>query len=283
MARVYEKGEKIENYTVEGLKTIGDCAISYFALNQEGDLRFLKIYKSPTKRSAAVFQRFVDHQLFLKKKLDKITCAETILEVFELENAFHCQVKEFINGSDLSSYLSGSALTHDERIHTAYNIVNALMQIHEHGIVHADLKKEHIFIEEASGDVGSPNVRLIDFDFSRIPDLHEPVYCVASPDYASPEYLRGEKVDFGSDVFALGIILFELFCDEYPYAVSRGATEYVNLALNHDIKTKPIFINPLIGGELSEFLIRMLNPNKLERPDIKELHEVLIYKRNSLV
>ncbi len=283
MARVYEKGENIHNYTIEDLKTIGDCAISYFAHNEAGERVFLKIYKSPTRRAAALFQQFIDQQLFLKEKLDHIDGAETILEVLELESAFHCQVKEFIIGDDLSCYLSENSLAHEEKVHLALNIVKALMQIHEHGIVHADLKKEQIFVEKDTEFRGLQNIRIIDFDFSRIPELHEPVYRVATPYYASPEYLRGETVDFSSDIFALGIILFELFCDEYPYAISKGNTEYVTLALNHDIKTKPIFLNPRIGSELSELFIRMLHPDKHERPGIKELDQIFMHARDSLV
>lgn len=282
MARVYEKGEKIQSYTIEGLKAIGDCAMSYFAHDESGEKVFLKIYKSPTKRYAAVFQQFVEQQLFLKEKLDHIENAETILEVMEIENAFHCQVKEFINGIDLSGYLIEKQLAHDEKITLALHIVNSLMQIHENGIVHTDLKKEQIIVEKPSDHTGLPTIRLIGFDFSRIPQVHEPVYRLATPNYASPEYLRNEPADFSSDVFALGIILFELFCNEYPYNIHTRTIDYATLALNHRIKAKPIFINSEIGGDLSELVYHMLNPNKHKRPNISEIQEALIRARNSL-
>lgn len=279
MARLYARGEKINNYIIDKLIDVGEFSLAYSAFNDDGDKRFLKLFKSPNASTVSKFRSFVEHQRILKEKLDDIINAETIYEVFEVEDMFHCQIKEFLIGETLNDFIVSNNPSINERLQLSLALIEAIKQIHQAGIVHTDLKKEHVFITSGYGCDDEHNIRIIDFDFSRIPNHCEPAYSVTTPFYSSPEHLKGETVDFDSDVFSLGIILYELLCNDYPYEVEKGPADYPNKVMQHAIRNKPYFINPRIGVEFSDMIICMLHPEPRIRPSLQEVHNTIIDDR----
>jgi serine/threonine protein kinase len=278
MARLYSKGERIKNYTIEKMIEDGEFSTSYSAFDETKTKVFFKVYKSPTGAYLNLFDPFIEQQRFLKDKLEKITTVETINELFEIkDNTFHCQVKEFIDGCDLLKYLAENNPDHEKRVLLAIMIVHALIQIHKAGIIHTDLKKEQIFVIEEKWPDKKIKIKITDFDFSRIPGKFEPAYPVTSPYYSSPEFFKDKKIEYASDVFSLGIILYELLCCENPYDAD-GPDDYMQKVLNYQVKERPNFLNPKLGGELSELIMQMLNPEKGNRPGLEEVYNSLTGK-----
>lgn len=274
MAIIYRKDDKIKDYIIDSVLEDGEYATSYIALDETGKKVFLKVYKSPTAVLKDEFEPFIAQQQYLKDLLNSLPLAETILELFEIDDMFHCQVKEFLEGADLADYLSDNVLDMDARRFIASMIVYALIDIHKSGIIHADLKKEQIFVKEDKDLKNGLSIKIIDFDFSRIPDKYDPVYKITTLFYSSPEYLRDETPEYASDVFTLGIILYELLCREYPYDVD-GPEAYHEKVLKHQIRSAPHEIEPAVDEYLSDLIIQMLSPRKEERPSLQEVHECL--------
>ncbi len=126
-------------------------------------------------------------------------------------------VLEFVDGTLLREYLRQNApLPTDEAIHVAVQLADALQYCHEHGVVHRDLKPENILIE-AGG-----TVKLVDFGIALLRGARRLTFRrlstnVGTPDYMAPEQVQGERGDARTDVYALGVMLYEMLAGEVPY------------------------------------------------------------------
>ncbi len=125
---------------------------------------------------------------------------------------------EFIEGVDMRHLLtrSGAPLP-EEAFEIAVQLAQGLQAIHDAGIIHRDLKTPNI-MRDAKGQV-----RLMDFGIAKQagesagPAVTALGMIVGTPEYMSPEQARGEKVDFRSDLYALGIVIFEIFTGSVPF------------------------------------------------------------------
>jgi serine/threonine-protein kinase len=131
-------------------------------------------------------------------------------------------VMEFVDGRPIDEYCTEMGLSIDERIGLFDQVCEAVEYAHRRLIVHRDLKPNNILVE-AGGDV-----KLLDFGVAKLLDLPadetgtvtRPGRPVLTPEYASPEQLRGEPVSTACDVYALGVLLYELLTGMRPYSFS---------------------------------------------------------------
>ncbi len=178
---------------------------------------------------------------------------ENIVVIHEVqeEKGFPYMVLEFIEGKTLAEHFRSRELGLGEVIEIAIPVARALQHAHKLGIVHRDLKPENIMLTEGG------TVKVLDFGIAKafdIPDnkvalapeqLPEDLnitgqgQAVGTPPYMSPEQLRGEPVDGRSDIWALGILLYELVVGHHP--LGREITRSRMLAL-HEVR----------GGTLSD-------------------------------
>ncbi len=104
----------------------------------------------------------------------------------------------------------------DRAIRIALRICDALAYIHSHGVIHRDLKPENIIID------GDDNIKLIDFGIASKAGLRRLTFgklsnTMGTPDYISPEQVKGKRGDARSDLFALGVILYEMLTGKAPF------------------------------------------------------------------
>ena len=125
---------------------------------------------------------------------------------------------EFIDGVDLRRALAGGgAPLAAEAFEIAIQLAEGMEAIHEAGIIHRDLKTPNI-MRDAKG-----HVRLMDFGIAKqagdVPGVTVTGQglIMGTPEYMSPEQARGEKVDFRSDIYALGVVIFEIFTGQVPF------------------------------------------------------------------
>ena len=163
---------------------------------------------------------------------------------------------EYVDGVDLLTWAAEHELGRDARLRLFLAVLEAVCFAHERGIVHRDLKPRHMLIDRQ----GRP--RLLDFGISKLlvegsgDDLSvtRTGARALTPAYAAPEQFRGEPVSPATDVFALGIVLFELLAGRRPFAAStRSAAAYEQAVL----ETEPE-LSAALGADLDAVLRQAL-------------------------
>ncbi len=146
-------------------------------------------------------------------------------------------VMEYVEGRSLTDYCEETRASFGERLNLFLQVCEAVAFAHRNLVIHRDLKPDNILVD-ASG-----KVKLLDFGIAKLIDISAVIvadHTVApyTPDYAAPEQLSGEAVTTGTDIYALGVVLFELMTGERPLR-TRGlpSTQALRLALDRDAPT----------------------------------------------
>jgi serine/threonine-protein kinase len=150
----------------------------------------------------------------------------TIFDVGESDGVAFIAM-EYVEGRTLREQLEGGAfLGVDEACRIAAQVANALAAAHKLGIVHRDVKPGNIMITAEGG------VKLMDFGIARLPDgmRTKTGLLVGSPLYVAPERIVGRTVDGRSDLFSLGVVLYEMLTGVHPFK-RPGVTEVLNAVL----------------------------------------------------
>jgi serine/threonine-protein kinase len=148
-----------------------------------------------------------------------------VLDVGVLETGSPFIVMEFLDGSDLASVLEKSGpLPIEDAVTYVLQVCEALAEAHAAGIVHRDLKPANLFLTRTPN--GSPCVKVCDFGISKLTgaemDLTRTGQMMGSPLYMSPEAIgSGKHVDARGDIWALGVILYELLAGQPPFTASE--------------------------------------------------------------
>ena len=139
-------------------------------------------------------------------------------------------VSEYVRGDTLRKELANGPLPPGAVLNTAVEIARALTAAHEHHVVHRDLKPENVIRTLDGG------IKILDFGLARFKGpqlgpgasttrLTEPGAVLGTPGYMAPEQIRGADVDFRADIFAFGVLLFELTSGLHPFTgVGQGST-----------------------------------------------------------
>lgn len=129
---------------------------------------------------------------------------------------------EFIEGKPITGHCDDSNLTIERRLRLFQAVCRAVHHAHQNLIVHRDLKPSNILVTE------SGEVKLLDFGIAKLlrPDAADPaitasVLPLMTPEYASPEQVRGEPVTMATDVYALGLLLYEIVCGVSPQRITN--------------------------------------------------------------
>jgi non-specific serine/threonine protein kinase/serine/threonine-protein kinase len=149
-------------------------------------------------------------------------------------------VMELIEGKPLPEYCDAHHLTTPERVELFRQICSALLYAHQHLIVHCDLKPGNILVTED----GTP--KLLDFGIAKMlepgPLPQEATVTVArmmTPEYASPEQIRGEPISTSTDIYSLGVILYEILTGHRPYRLPTRSPHEVARAIVETDPPKP--------------------------------------------
>ena len=175
-------------------------------------------------------------------------------------------VQELLNGRDLLTYVQecGGTLTFAEIVEYVLPVVEAVSLAHAQGVVHRDIKPENVFLADAPGGKRIP--KLLDFGISKIRSsirTTEVGTMMGTPAYMSPEMIQGADADPRSDVWALGIMLFELLAGRYPFDEQDAPALFV-MVVTKDMPSLAALV-PRAHPDVSRIVERCLRRDPADR------------------
>jgi eukaryotic-like serine/threonine-protein kinase len=176
-------------------------------------------------------------------------------------------VMEWVPGRLLRQIMNDTGKLPPERaVRIAIAIADALGYIHTHGVVHRDLKPENVMVDES--DLDHERVCLIDFGIAANAGARRLTFAnfsqsMGTPDYISPEQVRGKRGDARSDLYALGIILYEMLTGRVPFTGPNPFAVMNDRLLNQPIP--PRQLDPSITPQMQEILYRALERDPIKR------------------
>ena len=278
-------GDKLDHYQIESLVARSGMASIFRATDlRDGKTVAIKIPHPEMECDPIFFERF-QREEEIGKKLDH----PGVMKVYPNDQRRDPYiVMEWVNGRLLRQLVQEQRPMPPERaIAIVVQICRALEHIHGHGVIHRDLKPENIMIDEHDGikiiDFGiSANVGSRRITFAKLSDT------MGTPDYISPEQVQGGRGDARSDVYAVGVMLYEMLTGQVPFTGSNPFVIMNNRLLNNPIP--PRELNPAITPQMQEVLYRALErvPSKRYRiardfaHDLEHLDEVIPTDRQEM-
>ena len=264
----------------------GEFAYSYIAFDRAGIKYFIKEYVDPIKIDGRYFGEYFDYLNDVKARLESCRDASAqIVDVF-VDGPKIYLVQQWMDGKDMSKFLEepgdAGALTLEERWIFSTIFVSALSRVHEVGMVHVDLKPHQVFFEKSKTTYGW-RAYISDFDQCILKEEKDrtvikgrPRDIVGTVLYKSPEHIKGNVPDFGSDVFTAGIILYQMLLGKYPF---KGQT--VEDAMRHgSVHFVPRNKCRWVSSDISSLIMRCFSWEISARPSAAELAKKFQFEVN---
>ena len=179
---------------------------------------------------------------------------------------------EFVKGLTLKQLVeAGDILPTPVGLRIAKQICAGLAAAHEVGVIHRDIKPQNIIIEATGG------LKIMDFGIARLKEergMTAEGTVVGTPDYMSPEQARGQQLDFRSDIYSTGVVLYEVFTGTIPF---EGETPLA-VVLKHiqEAPPSPQTRNPRIDPRISQIILKCMQKDPKDRyQTVNDLYEAL--------
>lgn len=266
-----EKGTRFGHYEIIRQVGIGGMGEVYLAKDQKLDRRVaIKILNEKFSRDDSNLKRFVR-----EAKAASALNHPNILVIHEIgeSEAAHYIVSEFIEGRTLREVLSQSQMSLAEVLDVAIQIAGALSAAHGAHLVHRDIKPENLMVRPDG------YVKVLDFGLAKLVEQENKSIIgledattknqtakgviLGTVNYMSPEQAKGERVDERTDVFSLGVVVYEMIAGRTPFAGDSISETFANL-----INAEPQPLSRLaanVPDELKRIVSKMLRKNKDER------------------
>jgi serine/threonine-protein kinase len=186
---------------------------------------------------------------------------------------------EYLPGRSLKQLIRDEAPLDPVRaIDITIQILKAARFAHRHGVIHRDLKPHNVIVDEAG------HAKVTDFGIARAgaSDMTETGSIMGTAQYLSPEQAQGHAVSASSDLYSVGVVLYEMLTGKVPFDAEAAVT----IALKHvsEAPTAPTQVNPRIPLELEQVVLWSLNKNPADRPrDADELIAALESARAAIL
>jgi serine/threonine protein kinase len=255
-----EPGEQLDHYRIDAAVARSGMAVLYRGTNLEnGQQVAIKIPHAEMQADPVLFERFKREE-----EIGQLLDHPGVVKTYNSEQRSRVyMVIEWASGRLLRSILNEEkTLSPDRAVRITLNICEALDYMHKHGIVHRDLKPENVMVDE------DDNIKLIDFGIAMKEDARRLTFVnlsasLGTPDYISPEQVQGKRGDQRSDIYALGIMFYEMLTGTVPF-MGPNPLAVMNDRLVKD-PPPPSGINRAISPELEEIVFRALEKEPRNR------------------
>ena len=236
---------------------------------ETGETVALKLLKPEIASDQAMMERFKNELLFARKITHKNVCR---VHDFNRIGGVAYTSMEFVEGESLRSVLNRfGGLPVRKAIDLTRQICSGLKEAHAQGIVHRDLKPENVMVD-ARG-----NVKIMDFGIARSMDALTRMTgaMVGTPAYMAPEQVGGKPVDYRTDIYSLGLILYEIFTGAQAFHAENAVA--VAMKQLHDAPTPPHEVDPGIPVAIERAILKCLEKEPAKRfQSVDELEKALL-------
>jgi serine/threonine-protein kinase len=255
----FQPGDLLDHYRIDGLVARSGMASIFRGTDVRDDRPVaIKIPHAEMDADPVLFDRFKREEEIGKK----LNHPGVVRVLNDEERSRRYMVLEWVEGRLLRQILNEQKKLPPERaIRVTLALCQALDYIHSHGVVHRDLKPENIMVGP------DDQVKLIDFGIaanagSRRLTFAKLTEAMGTPDYISPEQVKGKRGDSRSDVYSLGVMFYEMLTGKVPFTGPNPFVIMNERLLNHPIP--PREVNPDVSPQLQEIIYRALerDPNK---------------------
>ena len=267
-AHHFEPGEMLSYYKIEAELGHGGMGEVYLAedirLNRKVALKLLPPHYTVNPDRVRRFER--------EARAASALNHPNIVTIYEIgkSETTHFIATEFVDGKTLRQLINEKPFTLNETLNVSMQVADALSGAHAAGIVHRDIKPENIMIRRDG------YVKILDFGLAKLTeqqtnelDLETPTLLQSNPGlvmgtahYMSPEQARAKNVGVGTDIWSLGIVMYELLAGHVPFT---GETpSHVMVSLMED-KLPPLRNRANVPDELDRFVTKALRKNQKER------------------
>lgn len=247
-------------YTIEAELGRGSMGIVYLAYDPRLDRRVaLKVMKADLVASDTFVQRFLKEA----RAVARLTHPNivSIYDADEDQGAIYLAM-ELLAGESLHRLIRKRKFSEKEIALLGIQTALTLDYAHQRGIIHRDIKPANILLDPGG------QIKITDFGVARIEDPAAPQQTLAgevlgTPAYMSPEQALGRRVDGRTDIYSLGVVLYELSTGARPF---RGKTlSAILMSIIHDMPPEPKTINDAISSDLARIIMRCLHKRADER------------------
>ena len=254
-----EAGSEIDSYRIDAPVARSGMASIYRATDlRDNRVVALKIPHPDLEADPILFDRF-KREAGIGERLNH----PKVMRVYGGEKHSRVyMVMEWCDGQLLRNILAQGSIPQDRAIRIAIGVLEALEYVHANGVVHRDLKPENVMVDDQG------EIKLIDFGIAGDAEARRLTYAnftaaLGTPDYISPEQVRGKRGDGRSDIYSLGVILYEMLSGKLPFS---GPTPMA--AMNERLLNFPVPLrvaDPSAPPQLQEILCRALEKDPRNR------------------
>jgi serine/threonine protein kinase len=281
-----EAGQELDHYRIDAPVAESGMASIFRATDlRDGRQVALKVPHFAMEADPALFDRFQREEA-IGIALDH----PNVMRIYPADQRSRVyMVMEWVNGRLLRQVMSEAGkMPPQQAIGITLGILKALEYIHKNGVVHRDLKPENIML----GD--HDEIKLIDFGIASQAGAKRLTYAgftqaLGSPDYISPEQVKGKRGDARSDLYAVGVMLYEMLSGKTPFSGPSALAVMNDRLINHPLP--PREAEPSITPQLQEVLYRALERDPKNRypsahsfaQDLEHLDQVGVAERSELM
>jgi serine/threonine-protein kinase len=262
-----QAGELLDHYHLDDVVARSGMATIFRATDQRsGQQVAIKVPHPEVESDPALFDRFRREEE-IGRRLDH----PGVMKVFPKEDSDQVyMVMEWVDGKLLRQLLQQERrLPLEQTVSIVLQMCDVLEYVHKNDVVHRDLKPENVMIDDQG------RIKLIDFGIAASAGARRLTFAnfsktMGTPDYISPEQVKGKRGDVRSDIYALGVMLYEMSTGALPFSGPNPFAVMNSRLLNSPVP--PRELNPEISPQLQEIIYRALEREPKNRyASVREL------------